>query len=103
MSKAFDRIDHGILLHKFRSFGFSDPPIILMSSYLIGRRFYVSSSGFESAEGLIPLGVLQGSIEPSSPDMTTIKLTEELFKSMSEINDTDAASRQVAIDKTPIS
>lgn len=61
-SKAFDKLDHEILLSKLQSFGFSDLLIQLLSTYLIGRTQHVTYRGFESAEFLVPSGVPQGSI-----------------------------------------
>ena len=44
-SKAFDRINHDILLQKIDAFGFSDPLIQLFSSYLDNRYQYVQCYG----------------------------------------------------------
>ena len=44
-SKAFDRMNHEILLQKIDAFGFSDPLIQLFSSYLDNRYQYVQCYG----------------------------------------------------------
>lgn len=61
-SKAFDRLDHGILLHKLKLFGFSDLLISLLSSFLSGRNQFVEYRGFKSDQYLVTSGVPQGSI-----------------------------------------
>lgn len=61
-SKAFDRLDHGILLCKLRQFGFSDKLSDLLASYLHCRRQYVEYRGFRSDEFIASSGVPQGSI-----------------------------------------
>jgi hypothetical protein len=60
-SKAFDRIDHNILLNKLRHFGFSDCLLNLFESYLSDRFCYVNVLGFYSARLVVNSGVPQGS------------------------------------------
>jgi hypothetical protein len=60
-SKAFDRIDHNILLNKLRHFEFSDSLLNLFESYLSGRFCYVNVLGFYSARLVVNSGVPQGS------------------------------------------
>jgi ribonuclease P/MRP protein subunit RPP40 len=60
-SKAFDRIDHNILLNKLRHFGFSDSLLNLFESYLSDRFCYVNVLGFYSARLVVNSGVPQGS------------------------------------------
>ena len=60
-SKAFDRIDHGIILRKLRSFGFSQPLCGLFQTYLADRQYYVSYGGHSSAPYIGTSGVPQGS------------------------------------------
>jgi hypothetical protein len=60
-SKAFDRIDHNILLNKLRYFGFSDSLLNLFESYLLDRFCYVNVLGFYSARLVVNSGVPQGS------------------------------------------
>ena len=61
-SKAFDQIDHGILLSKLRSSGFSQRLLDLLESYLIGRQQYVLLRGARSRLVSVTSGVPQGSI-----------------------------------------
>jgi hypothetical protein len=60
-SKAFDRVDHMILLKKLHLFGLSNNLVNFFFTYLVGRRQYVSYMGCKSVEFLIRSGVPQGS------------------------------------------
>ena len=60
--KAFDTVDHGILLAKMKHLGIRGAPLELMKSYLTNRTQYVVFNGTESAQEKIYLGVPQGSI-----------------------------------------
>ena len=62
LSKAFDTLDHQILLNKLKYCGVNDISLKWFSSYLTGRQQYVEIDGYSS--GLLPLttGVPQGSI-----------------------------------------
>lgn len=60
-SSAFDSIDHGMLLHKLSSFGFSPSLVQLLWSYLNGRCNYVFYNGFISSTFTPTSGVPQGS------------------------------------------
>lgn len=60
-SKAFDRVDHGILLTKLHSAGFSIPLLSLIKSYLTERNLFVSYSGYKSTSFNPTSGVPQGS------------------------------------------
>lgn len=62
LSKAFDKINHSILLHKFDSFGFSAIFIKFFESYLTNRTQYVSLNGFKSLPIHATSGVPQGSV-----------------------------------------
>lgn len=61
-AKAFDRLDHGLLLTKLSKAGLSGSLIGLMHSYLSDRRFFVAYNGFASTERAASSGVPQGSI-----------------------------------------
>lgn len=61
-SKAFDRLDHGILLRKLRIAGLSLSLVKLFECYLTGRTQYVECRGFVSENILVTSGVPQGSI-----------------------------------------
>ncbi|CAH1975592.1 unnamed protein product, partial [Acanthoscelides obtectus] len=60
-SKAFDRVDHRMLLHKLKSHGLSDPLIQLFKSYLTGRNQFVMFNGIRSSKYVANSGVPQGS------------------------------------------
>ena len=61
-SKAFDTINHGILLRKMEAYGIRGLPLELMSSYLRNRRQYVKVGDALSSVGFLTLGVPQGSV-----------------------------------------
>lgn len=60
-SKAFDSINHCLLLAKLDRFGCSAPLIQLLSSYLSGRAGYTFYNGYSSKAFSITSGVPQGS------------------------------------------
>ncbi|KAJ3639217.1 hypothetical protein Zmor_004085 [Zophobas morio] len=60
-SKAFDSINHDILLQKLSSFGFSLKLMNLISSYLSNRSNFVFFNGFESDNYVSTSGVPQRS------------------------------------------
>ena len=62
LSKAFDTIDHTILLHKLKYYGLEDSTLRLFESYLKNRKQYTEIE--ESKSEILPLtiGVPQGSI-----------------------------------------
>lgn len=59
--KAFDQIDHNILLQKLHYFGFSDSLIKLFQSYLVDRVQYVQYRCYKSKNIVPGSGVPQGS------------------------------------------
>lgn len=61
-SKAFDRLDHGLLLRKLDNTGFSGSLIAMIKSYLTGRSQYVQCHGYQSIKFPQTSGVPQGSI-----------------------------------------
>ena len=60
--KAFDLVDHNLLINKLKHYRLSDETIKWFSSYLIGRKQKVSTSNILSQEERIISGVPQGSI-----------------------------------------
>ena len=62
LSKAFDTIDHEILLYKLKHYGLADPALNLILSYMTGRKQYVDFNGYLSDRQFLSTGVPQGSI-----------------------------------------
>ena len=62
LSKAFDTIDHNILLDKLKYYGLDDTAIKLFRSYLTNRYQYVQMENAKSLILEINTGVPQGSI-----------------------------------------
>lgn len=62
LSKAFDCVDHGILLRKLKYYNFDTASVNLISSYLERRHQVVRVAGVSSAVSEINIGVPQGSI-----------------------------------------
>ena len=62
LSKAFDTLDHGILLSKLEKYGIRGSAHNLMASYLTDRKQYVSFNKTSSDSLSIRYGVPQGSI-----------------------------------------
>ena len=60
--KAFDMVDHNILLHKLKLYHFSDITIKLFESYLSQRTQLIKTDGVMSDMCLVKTGVPQGSI-----------------------------------------
>ena len=60
--KAFDTVDHQILLGKMEHLGIRGVPLELIRSYLTNRKQYVAYNGMESSQWGITVGVPQGSI-----------------------------------------
>ena len=61
-SKAFDKVNHRLLLQKMRRLSFSEESVRLFTSYLLEDRFqYVGYSGYESVKFDCPSGVPKGS------------------------------------------
>ena len=63
LSKAFDTINHDLLIAKLKAYGFSKEAIKLMKSYLKNRKRKVQINNKFSSERDIIAGVPQGSID----------------------------------------
>ena len=61
-SKAFDTVDHKILLDKLDHYGIRCCALSWFKSYLSRRLQYVTYNGSQSSQQMIKCGVLQGSI-----------------------------------------
>ena len=62
LSKAFDCVNHAILIEKLKHYGVSNLALEWIKSYLINRRYITSINGSTSNEVVTNIGVPQGSI-----------------------------------------
>ena len=62
LSKAFDTVNHNILLNKFSFYGIKNNSLKWFSSYLSDRKQYVQTSVFKTTNLNVVCGVPQGSI-----------------------------------------
>ena len=62
LTKAFDTVDHGILLKKLNYYGIRGTVLNLLESYLTNRYQYVSLGEVKSSKRAIKYGVPQGSV-----------------------------------------
>ena len=62
LSKAFDSLDHNILLSKLKFYGLDDKAINLLRSYLSNRDQFVQLDNIKSNHHLISRGIPQGSV-----------------------------------------
>ena len=62
LEKAFDTVDHSILLDKLHHYGIRGLPLSLLKSYLSDRSQFVSVSGVNSSTTAVKHGVPQGSV-----------------------------------------
>ena len=62
LSKAFDTVNHEILLEKLKRYGFRNNALKWLESYLLNRKQYVHYKDRKSRQRLISYGVPQGSI-----------------------------------------
>ena len=61
-AKAFDKVDHEILVHKLRQCGVQGKLIKWMKQFLTNRKQFVTINGFHSMLALVLSGVPQGSV-----------------------------------------
>ena len=62
LAKAFDSVNHGILLDKLYKYGVRGPALRLFQSYLSNRRQYVKLCDIKSNLNTVDIGIPQGSI-----------------------------------------
>lgn len=61
VAKAFDCVDHELLLHKLSIYGFQNRFLDILNDYLFARKQLVMMDGCKSEERFVPNGVPQGS------------------------------------------
>ena len=62
LSKAFDTVNHNILLSKLDHYGIRGPSLNLLKSYLTNRKQYVKLGNHKSKLRQINCGVPQGAV-----------------------------------------
>ena len=62
VKKAFDCVNHNILLNKLERYGVRGIPLIWLKSYLADRKCFVEVSSYKSSLNTFNIGVPQGSI-----------------------------------------
>ena len=62
IKKAFDCVDHTILLYKLEAYGIRGHPLKWLRSYLMNRKCYIEINGLCSSINVFNIGVPQGSI-----------------------------------------
>ena len=103
--KAFDLIDHQLLLSKLGALGVSENHLPLFYDYLNGRSQYVNIDGYHSTRRAVTLGVPQDSI--SGPVLFLVfinDLSEALQHSAADIygDDTTQLATLLIIRRPPI-
>ena len=63
LSKAFDTVNHGLLLQKLKAYGFSDDALTLMCTYLKSQKQRVVINNSASITETVIVGVPQGSAD----------------------------------------
>ena len=62
LKKAFDTVNHQILIDKFNFYGIRGIPLAWLTSYLDNRQQYVMVNGHVSSNNTVVCGVPQGSV-----------------------------------------
>ena len=61
-SKAFDKVDIGLLCHKLRDMGISGKLGIFLNNFLSNRKQYILANGSKSSQSEVKSGVPQGTV-----------------------------------------
>ena len=106
MSKAFDTVDHNILIWKLENyFGIRGPALNLMKSYLANRYQYVKIDDCMSSLQKVTCGIPQGSSLgpllflmyvkdlPKSSEFSTTLFADDTYLTLSDKNLTDLENR----------
>nr|CAI5870437.1 unnamed protein product [Callosobruchus analis] len=108
-TKAFDKLDHNILLGKLSQFGLHSSALLLVKSYLHQRQQYVMYNGHKSIKYIAKSGVPQGSnlgpllfvlfIDDISESLTCSKLLFaddlKIFCSITDVGDCEMLQRDI--------
>ena len=86
LQKAFDTIDHDILLPKLYSIGFSKHSVNWFQSYSISRTFLVNLRNVISPPSCLSIGVPQGSILGPLLFLILDKMTHIYYKESETLN-----------------
>ena len=79
-SKAFDTVDHSILIEKLQCYGIRGLALLWIKNYLNNRKQYVSYNGVKSNLLTIKYGVPQGSILGPLLFLLYILITLQMFQ-----------------------
>ena len=74
-SKAFDTVDHDILLNKLSHYGIRGVPLLWFQGYSSNRRQFVTYNGVSSSVKTVKCGVPQGSIPGPWLDLMSTRQT----------------------------
>ena len=105
LKKAFDTVDHDILLNKLEHYGFRGTTNTWFRNYLTNRKQFISIEGTQSTQKYIKVGVPQGSVlgpllfllfindSPNATDFFTSLFADDTGLFMSDISQFDLIDR----------